>query len=442
MGKIKDYKELSVTLKEAVSVIKSGDKIAAGPAASFPLELMNALTKRDDIRDITLYTALITTLPDFINPENSGKINYHSLFMGPMERAVLSTGIITPISLHFHQMADYFREQELDAVLLEVSPPDEFGYMSLGPSAPMAGRSAFEHAKKVIVQINPNVPFLNGNDVHIHINETDFICEVERPLFELPDMEESGTEKDIASLISPMICDGATLQLGIGQLANAIGENLHDKKDLGVHTEMITPSMIELFKKGVITGRKKDINKGKMIASFLIGKEKDYEFLHRNPAVELHPTRYVNNPYIIGQHKNLISVNNALSADLTGQVSSESIGFKQFSATGGQLDFVRGASISRGGKSFITLESTAKKGTVSRITLAFEPGTAVTTPRSDVEFIVTEFGIADLKRKNIPQRVIEMIKIAHPKFRDELAKEAVEKGLVSASDTKKIDKAA
>jgi len=206
-------KEQLVSAEEAVKSIKSGDTIAAAPAASFPLELVNALTARNDIKDIKLYSALVTTLPDFINPEHHEKINYHCLFMGPLERAVLNTGIITPVSIHFSSMADYFQSIEFDAVFLEVSPPDEFGYMSLGPSTPMAGRSAFKKAKKVIAQINPNVPFINGSDVHIHFNEIDSICMADRPLFELPDMPASETESVIASYIAPMIPDRSTIQL-------------------------------------------------------------------------------------------------------------------------------------------------------------------------------------------------------------------------------------
>lgn len=437
-----EFKDKELTHDQAAMLIKSGDTIAASPAASFPLELVNALTKRDDIKNVNMYTALITTLPDFINPQHFGKINYHCLFMGPLERAILNTGMVTPVSLHFSTMVDFFKSKKFNAVFMEVSPPDEYGYMSIGPAAPMVGTDSFRHADKVIVQINPKVPFINGGDVYIHMDEVDAWCFQDRPVFEIPDTNPNECEQKIASFIEPMIPDKATIQLGIGQLANAIGNVLVNKKDLGIHTEILTPSMIELYKRGVVTGKYKEINKGKIITSFMLGKQHDYEFLHRNPVVEMHTTKYVNNPYIISQHKNMISVNNALSIDLTGQVASESIGFSQYSATGGQLDFVRGATMSEGGKSIIALNSTAKKGSISRIKITLDPGTAVTTPRSDVHYVVTEFGTACLKGKSIPERVIAMIKIAHPNFRDELSKQALEFKLIKPSDLYSLDKAA
>lgn len=433
-----EYEKKLVSLEEAASIVKSGDKIVAGPAASFPLELINAVSGRDDIKDVDLYSALITTLPDFINPDQGGRINYYPLFMGPLERGLFQTGCVTPISLHFSKMVEYFHKMEIDAVFFEVSPPNEFGYMSLGPCTPMVGRSVCKTAKKIIVQVNPNVPFIYGGDPHIHVNEVDLFCEVDRPLFEVPEMPVSDIEKQIASYIVPLIEDRATVQLGIGQLANAIGENLYEKKDLGIHTEVLTSSIINLFDKGVITGKYKNINKGKMVSAFMLGNRKDYRFINNNTAVEMYSTEYVNDPLVIAQNDNVISINNALSIDLTGQVSSESMGFTPFSGTGGQVDFVRGARMSKGGKSFIALQSTAKKGTISRIKLSLDPGTAVTTPRSDVQYVVTEYGIADLDQKTIPERTIEMIKIAHPDFREELAKGAVENKLITAAQSAKI----
>ena len=243
-----------------------------------------------------------------------------------------------------------------------------------------------------------------------------------------------------SELIADRIENGATIQLGIGNLPNAISEKLTDKKDLGVHTEMLTPSLINLYKKGVITGRKKTIHRDKMIAAFCIGTQDDYGFLHNNPAVEFHTTTYVNHPKVIAKNKNLVSVNNAISVDLTGQVASESIGFRQYSGTGGQLDFVRGAKYSEGGMSFIALKSTLDKSDYkkSRIVSFFPPGTVVTTPRADVQMIVTEYGIADLRNKTIPERVNQMISIAHPDFKEALAKEAVDSGLIPAGMIQEI----
>lgn len=438
-----EYNLKKVSLDEAVSMVRPGDVIGASPAASFPLELINALTARNDISDVKLHSALMITLPDFFKPEYLGKVSYQSAFMGPVERMLWSTGIISATSVHFSQFESMISRIPLDVLFLEVSRPDSHGFMSMGPST-MIGRGLLRNAKKIIVQVNPHVPFINGTEAHIHISEIERLCEVDRPLFEIPDIVPDETEVKIAELIAPRIPDGATIQLGIGKLANAIGDLLTDKKDIGIHTELLTPSMINLCLNGIVTGKKKELHTGKMVAAFCLGKKRDYDFMHQNSIFEMHPATYINNPWIIGRHSNFVSVNNALSVDLTGQVSSESIGFSQYSATGGQLDFVRGARLSEGGQSFIALKSVSKGkgGLKSRICLNFEPGTAITTPRSDVQYIVTEYGIADLDRKSIPERVKAMISIAHPDFRDDLARQAVEAGLVNAASLNRIPEAA
>jgi 4-hydroxybutyrate CoA-transferase len=422
--------------------VKSQDTIAAGPAAGFPLELINALSARPDIRDVQMYSALLVYLPDFLGQEQLGRIHYHSAFMGPVERMCMALGVVTPISVHFSRLSDFFGGKAVDTVFLEVSPPDDQGFMGIGPCAPMVGKSLLGNAKKVVVQVNPRVPRVTGPEVSLHLSEVDMLCEVDRPLFELPDLTPDAEEAAIAAHIAPFIPDGATLQLGIGKLANAVGDMLDSKRDLGIHTEVLTPSMVNLFEKGVITGTKKDLHPGKIVCTFCLGRTKDYEFLEKSGIVEMHPTKYVNNPYLIGRHKNFISVNSALAVDLTGQVAAEALGFEQYSATGGQLDFVRGAQMSEGGKSFIALKSTARKHTLSRIQLSLDPGTTVTTPRSDVQYIVTEFGVADLSLKSIPDRVKALIPIAHPAFREELARSAVEAGLIRTKDLGRLASAA
>lgn len=425
-----------MTVNDAAALITSGDNVALGSINGFPLEMVNTITARPDLENIVFYTGLLMTLPDFLTKESQKGFRIRSLFMGPVERMFRNTGLIEPTSIHLSKVAS--NRRPIDTAVLEVSPPDKNGYMCIGPGSSLMGKSTYEKAKQIIVQINPNTPFLHGTDMAFHVSEVDAVCDVDRPLFELPDVEPDEAEKTIAGLIAEEINDGDTLQIGYGKLADAIGERLHDKKDLGVHTELLTPSMISLFKNGVITGRRKTLHREKIITSFSVGKKSDYEFLHNNSAIEFHPASYVNNPYVIGKNRSLVSINTALSVDLTGQVASESIGFTQYSATGGQLDFVRGAGLSENGRSYITLKSTSKSNgkRVSRICSAFPQGTVVTTPRSDVHYIATEYGVVDLSYKSIPERVNLMIGIAHPDNRETLAKEAVDAGLVNSGELK------
>lgn len=441
----KTYEERLTTPEAIASALPKNATVFASPAASFPLELINAITGSPDTGTLNMYSALIMTLPDFLSPEQKGRVNYFCSFMGPIERMLLAQGdIVSPISIHFSRMHELSLYREFDASILEVSPPDENGYMSLGPSGTLVGHAALTTSKKIYCQVNDQTPYVFGNQAHVHVSEVAALCEVSRPCDELPATQPDAIEETIADLITARIPDGATLQLGIGKLADAIGDRLTEKKDLGIHTELLTPSMVRLYEMGVITGAKKELHKGKIISAFGMGTAKDYQFMHRNLAFEQHPASYVNDPNTIGAHSNFVSINNALAVDLTGQVSSESMGFQQHSATGGQLDFVRGARLSKGGQSFIALKSTSGSGDkrFSRIQLSFSPGTAVTTPRSDVQSIVTEYGIADLVDKSLPERVTALIAIAHPDFREELSRGAIEAGLISASALKEAQLAA
>jgi len=440
----KRYQDKLADYETAVASISSGSRIAAPPASSFPLELVNALSSREGLENVRFDSGLLMRLPDFMTPAQEGRIHYHSFFLGPLERLVRESYPITATSIHFSRLHENFSKGSLDAVFLEVSPPDEMGSMSLGPMGTLAGRAMIQAADRVIVQVNPHVPFIHGEDAHVHVDEVDFICDCDRPLFEVPDASPDAAEAKIADFISERIPDGATIQLGIGKLANAIGDRLLGKKDLGIHSEMLTPSLIRLIQEGVATGAKKELHRGKAVGGFSLGAKADYDFLHSNPQVEFYPVSYVNDPAVVAKHSNFISVNNALAIDLTGQAASESLGFSQFSGTGGQLDFVRGARMSHGGMSFLALKSTAGSGSglISRIRCTLDPGAVITTPRSDVQYIVTEYGIADLDRKSIPDRVRAMIAIAHPLFRDELSREAMASGLVSFSDLQGVKAAA
>lgn len=429
------YNKKKTSIEEAANSIESGDFILLGPLSGYPLETINQITAREEIENLTIFSALKMALPDFLNQERSGIAKYISAFNGPIERMFMDRGFIAPLSVHFSQISECIAKQKLDAAILDVSPPDAYGRMCIGPGNSLIGKSTFTRAKKVIVQVNPAIPLLNGTDMYLEIDEVDMVCEVDRPPLGLPDTQVDEVTSQIADLIVAEIPDGATLQLGIGNLADAIGEGLSVRKDLGIHSEMMTPSMIKLCKQGVVNGSRKTLHPEKVIVAFCIGDTDDLAYLHQNTAIEFYPSAYVNDFDILRKNDNLMSVNNALAVDMTGQVASESLGFKQYSATGGQLDFVRGARHSPGGKSFIALESTAEVGgeKVSRICSSFLPGTAVTTPRSEVQYVVTEYGIADLAFKSIEERVNEMIGIAHPDFREQLSREVVDGGLVHAA---------
>lgn len=434
MDLLEVYKQKVVSIEEAASLIKSGDRIGMSGGPSAPAALMNAVASRyKELNNVNVYSGLLLEKFDHMESSYIGHIHHNSLFMGPVERMFLPQGNVSPHLFHFSKMDMLIKERcKNNVAILECSLPDKNGYMSFGPLGSATNNSFLENAEKVIVQVNPQTPYIYGDQAHVHINDVDYICEVDHPLTELPTTQAGEAEKKIASYIVEHIPDGATLQLGIGNIADAVGSLLEEKNDLGVHTEMVTNSMVELAKKGVITCKNKNFHPDRMVCGFGIGTREMYDFMDQNQMVEIRPVPYVNDPRVIGKNDNMISVNSTLTMDLTGQVCSESIGFNQFSGTGGQVDFVRGARYSKGGKSFIALLSTAdtKSGKVSKITCSMLPGTVVTTPRTDVMYVVTEYGIADIWGKSISDRAKALISIAHPDFRDQLIDEARENNLL------------
>lgn len=428
------YKSKLVDFAEAVKAVRSGDSIWVAPTTSSPPDLVNALCNRaEELENVNVYSGLLMYPFALLKPNFKGHLNYHTFFLGPIERKFMPHGNVDVISVHFSKI-DWMMNNIVKARVLmaEVSLPDERGYMSWGPLGTFCNDLVADNAEVVMVQVNKNVPFVYGEKNVIHVSQVDYICEKDHPLPELPNSPVTEIEKKIAGHILPHIPDGATVQIGLGGIANAVGYGLEDKKDMGVHTEMLTESLVYLAKKGVINCSKKNYYKGKIVCGFGIGNKELYEYMDRNPMVHVAPVYEVNNPYNVAQNDNFISINNALMVDLTGQVCSESLGFEQFSCTGGQLDFVRAAAMSKGGKSFIALSSVVetKNGLQSRIVLQFPPGSVITTPRSDVQYIVTEYGIADLYNKSIARRVHELAKIAHPDFREQLLKDAKEAGLL------------
>ncbi len=428
------YQKKLVSIEEAASLIQSDDRIGMAGGISAPIDIMNAIAARyQELENVEVYAGLLMDECDHLRASHIGHIHHNSMFLGPIERKFFPQGNVDIDITQFSKVDFLARERIKNNIsLMECSPPDENGYMSFGPMGATTGAVFLEKAEKTIVQVNRYAPNICGRSVQVHVDEVDYICEKDHPLAEIPVSEAGEAEKKIASYIVDHIPDGAAIQIGIGTIADAVGSMLEDKNDLGVHTEMLTNSMVKLAKMGVITCRKKNLHPDKIIFAFGMGTREMYDFMHQNDFLEMRPVSYVNDTRIVGSNDNLISVNSTLAVDLTGQVCSESIGFNQFSGTGGQLDFVRGARYSKGGKSFIALLSTAetKKGRVSKINCILPPGSVVTTPRTDTMYVVTEYGIADVWGKNISDRVKAMISIAHPDFRDQLLDEARENKLL------------
>lgn len=423
----RDYKNKLVSIEEAASKIVSGDKAWFGPCSAAPIQLLEAIGDRvDELENVDLMSGMILYPFKFIkSPKYIGRINYHTIFYGAYARAFAKVGNVNVNSVNFSDLGKVMREDFKPNVLLaDVSLPDEEGYMYYGPMGVSTNGIAAETADKIIVQVNKHQPKVKGIKHRIHVSEVSYICEFDHELPILPQPEVLETDRKIAELILPRIPDGATIQIGLGGLANAVGYGLESKKDLSVHTEMFTDSMVYLAKKGVING--------KMYAGFGLGNQELYEFVGEG-KVELAPIHIVNTPNEIGKNDKFVSINTCLMVDLTGQICAESVGFRQYSSTGGQLDYVKGAKLSKGGQSFVCLASTTKDKDgkiVSTITPVLPPGAVITTPRSEVMYVVTEYGIADINNKPIKERVNALISIAHPDFRDKLRKQAIEVGLI------------
>jgi acetyl-CoA hydrolase len=303
-----------------------------------------------------------------------------------------------------------------------VSPPDEHGFCSYGVGIDIT-KPAAENAKVVIAEVNWQTPRTLG-DSFIHLHKLDYIVAVDRPMLELPRVHMTDLHSQIGANVAELIENGSTLQMGIGGIPDAVLFHLKNKQDLGIHTEMFSEGVIDLVRMGIVNNEKKTLHPGKIITSFVLGSRDLYDFIDNNPICEFHPTSYVNDPFIIAKNDNMVAINSALQVDLTGQVCADSIGYSIYSGFGGQVDFIRGAARSRGGKPIIALPSTARKDTVSRIALHLDEGAGVVTNRADVHFVATEFGVADLHGRSIRERAKALIEIAHPKFRDQLTAEA------------------
>lgn len=419
------YKQKCVTAEQAVAQIKSGDRVVVGHACGEPSTLIGAMVKNADAyRDVEIIHMVAMGTGEYCLPEYAKNFRHNSLFVGASTRDAVAKGRgdFTPVV--FSQIPDLFRENlHPNVALLKLSTPDEHGYCSFGVSVDYT-KPAAEIADIRIAQVDPNMPRTLG-DCFIHISELDCIVETEEPVIELARPKIGDVERAIGKHCASLVRDGDCLQLGIGAIPDAMLLFLKDKKDLGIHSEMFSDGVVELVEAGVITNRRKTLHKGQSVVTFLMGTRRLYDYVDNNPSVAMYPVDYVNNPVVIAQNDNLISINSCIQVDLMGQVVSDTIGQRQFSGPGGQIDFVRGANLSRGGKSIMAMPSSLnKKGTlVSKIVPFIDEGAAVTTSRCDVDYVVTEYGTAKLKGKTLRERAKALIEIAHPDFREELTAE-------------------
>lgn len=421
MSILEMMKSKGVSPVEAATKIKSGDRLVLGHAAATPIDVLKAMVEnKKNYKDVEIVHMLCLGKGDYLAEEMIGHFRHNAIFVGGNSREAVASGRADYTPCFFNEVPSLFKDGVLpvDVALIQVSTPDKHGYCSYGLSCDYT-KPAAEVAQTVIAEVNDKMPRVSGENF-IHISDIDYIVKTSNDPHEIPLPNIGQKEKLIGENCAKLIDDGSTLQLGIGAIPDAVLLFLNDKKDLGIHTEMFSDGILDLVKSGVINNSKKTLHKGKMISTFLMGSKKLYDFVDNNPTVELHPVDYVNSPAVIMQNDNIISINSCIQVDLMGQVVSETIGLKQFSGVGGQVDYVRGASMARGGKSIIAIPSTASKDTVSRIVPFITPGSAVTTSRNDVHFVVTEYGIANLKGKTLKQRAKELINVAHPKFRDEL----------------------
>ncbi len=428
---VDEYKKKLVSAEEAVADIKSGQRVYISGNAATPYVLVKALSARkDELKDVELVHVLLLGDDPFSRLEMQGHFRHNSLFVGPADRKAINEGRADYVPIFLHQIPNLFYsgQMPLDVALLHLSSPDEHGFMSYGVEV-LCSKAAAETAKKVIAQVNEEMPRVLG-DSFIHVSRVDKIVEVSEPLPELKKKPFSEVEKKIGGHIADLIDNGSTLQLGIGGIPDAVLAALKDRQDLGIHTEMVSDGVMEAIESGIITGAKKTSHPYKVILTFLLGSKKLYDFADNNPVFEAHPTDYTNHPYIVSKNDNMVAINSAIEVDITGQVCSDSIGKFIYSGFGGQVDFIRGAAHSKGGKPIIALPSTAQKGESSRIVAFLKKGAGVVTTRADVMFVVTEYGVAYLHGKNLQERTRALINIAHPKFRDELIKEAKARNLL------------
>ncbi len=426
------YNQRVTTAEEAVKVIKSGDRIFLTGNCSIPRTLLAALVGyAPNLEDVEICHALTMGSAEYVKPELQGHLRVNTMFIGGNVRKAVQEGRadFTPVLLSEFPLLFKRGILPLDVAMIHVSLPDEHGFCSLGVEVGLTKTPA-ESAKVIIAEVNEKMPRTLG-DSFIHISRLTHVVPVNYPIPEMSMSEEGNQEvvESIAGHVAGLIPDGATMQLGIGAIPDAVLNFLRHKKDLGVHSELFSDGVIELVDQGIITSSRKTLHPGKLVAGFLIGTQKLYDWADDNPLIELHRTEYINDPYVIAQNERMVAINSAIEVDLTGQVCADSIGPKLYSGVGGQLDFIYGASRSKDGVPIIAMPSTTtlRDGSlISRIAPMLKPGAGVVTSRNHVRYVVTEFGVADLYGKSIRQRARQLIHIAHPDFRSDLEKQALE----------------
>jgi itaconate CoA-transferase len=423
-----EYDKKLMTPARAIECIKSGDTIMHGLAINEPPALFSAIADnaRDGkLRDLKIYSLKPSRYAEktILSPDLSDCIQSYSWFVSESDRARVKVGLSYFVPNYFHQIPRIIRDfMQVDATVTTVSPMDKAGYFSLGTGNDYTSTAA-RQCKHLIIEVNRNMPRVFGDSL-IHISEVEAVVENHVPLIEIKPAASLPEDGIIGQTIARLIPDGATIQLGIGGITNAVTSSLAGHKDLGIHTELLCEGMRELIQKGVVTGKKKTLHPRKIVFTVAQGTRELYDLMNDNPSMESYSVSYVNDPAVIAQNDNMISINSIIEVDLLGQCNSEYLGGSQYSGTGGQLDYVRGAFNSRGGISFLAFYATAKKGEVSRVVPRFKTGTVVTTPRMDTHYLVTEYGAVNLKGKSTRERALDIISIAHPKFRDGLLKEA------------------
>jgi acetyl-CoA hydrolase len=426
------FRRRVTTAEEAVKSIGSGDVVWIHPGCNTPMRLINAMVARaPELENVQVIHLLTLSEAPYTDPGMEPHFRHRAMFTGANVRTAVNEGRADFVPIHLHEVPRLITSGmvEVDVAMIHISPPDEHGFCSYGVGVD-ATKAAAEHARVVIALVNQQMPRALG-DSFVHVSKLTHVVEVDEPVLELPMTTEiSETSRKIGESIASLIPDGATLQMGIGEIPDAVLPNLEDKKHLGVHTEMFSDGLVDLFEMGVVTNERKTLHRGKIVTSFVIGTRRAFDFVDNNPFMEFHPNEYVNDPFIVAQNEKMVAINSALAIDLTGQVCADSIGTQIYSGFGGQVDFIRGASRSKGGVPVIAVPSTARGGKISRIVDTLLPGSGVVTSRADVHYVVTELGIANLHGKSIRERARQLIDISHPDFREELEAAAKKRNLV------------